>query len=501
MSAGDDIGNRHRLPADGLAASQLHEAQSVRICISRSWAASHAGQLLLSCLVNLLCRQVDIVRRIEICVPEISPQIWLPTEGQNLSDALVSLASWAVAGRVEVEPFAPTGIADFLVVIGDGSEVPERDARIAALCAIGDGWKAWVGELDCAPRGCIPRSTDPLGPFFAASLVAGEVFKRTRGLMRGKYLTSHGYSLWSGGTNSSWAELEDGPSVAGRILAPVHLLGAGAVGNGVAYVIASSMLQSAYVVVIDDDLYDATNLNRCPLAGIGNKDQKKAEVLAAMLRTAGVGAFDFPGTVRDYVIADRNNLRRDVAARVDQLLFDVVLSCVDKGTSRQDVQGLWPAMLLGGSTLGMMARTNAYRTSRESACLACHNPSEKHGEQLRALEKRLRQMTSAELAQFCLEAGINANDVGAYLSGAPCGSLGETAIKDLATRPQTNFSVGFVSMGAAVLLSAQMFRRLLFADSASPRADMTTLNFLNGGMLDAGLAPDLQCEQRCGDRN
>lgn len=64
------------------------------------------------------------------------------------------------------------------------------------------------------------------------------------------------------------------------------------------------------------------------------------------------------------------------------------------------------------------------------------------------------------------------------------------ALKDFVTRPPREFSVGFVSLGAALLLAAAMFRYQLFSTAAPPRAHMTTLNYLTGGMLDAGLAAD-----------
>jgi hypothetical protein len=40
--------------------------------------------------------------------------------------------------------------------------------------------------------------------------------------------------------------------------------------------------------------------------------------------------------------------------------YDVIVSCVDKGKSRQDIQGLRPRLIIGGSTTGLTAKTNVY---------------------------------------------------------------------------------------------------------------------------------------------
>jgi hypothetical protein len=87
-----------------------------------------------------------------------------------------------------------------------------------------------------------------------------------------------------------------------------------------------------------------------------------------------------------------------------------------------------------------------------------------------------------------------------YLTGARCGGVGETALKDFATKPSREFSVGFVSMGAALLLAANLFRSVLFAEGAPARDDMAALNYLIAGMMDANLSAEERCEKRCQNR-
>ena len=67
--------------------------------------------------------------------------------------------------------------------------------------------------------------------------------------------------------------------------------------------------------------------------------------------------------IKSYLSDARSGLRTDVAEEIDDLVFQIVASCVDKGTSRQDIQGLEPQLLMGGSTLDLQAKANLYTGS------------------------------------------------------------------------------------------------------------------------------------------
>jgi hypothetical protein len=336
-----------------------------------------------------------------------------------------------------------------------------------------------------------------LGPFLAAALAAGEVFKASRGIRRGRYLTADGYSLWSERASPDWYALEEGPRVAGAVLPPVHIAGVGAVGNALAYVAAYLELARAYLVLIDDDRYDKTNLNRCLLAGWPDRDKPKVLAVARALRTAGVGVFPFDGTIQSYLGDARLGLRADAAREADELDFQIVASCVDKGISRQDVQGLWPRVLIGGSTMNLQAKRNVYNARQGAACLACFNPRERDGERIRSLKHELLRLSPDDRSEFLMANGLDAKAVEDYLSGAPCGGLGEAALKDFATRVPPQFSAGFTSLGAGLLLGAALLRSTAFTEGTLRPSDMGTLNFLNGGLLATPFAADDVCELQC----
>lgn len=403
---------------------------------------------------------------------------------------------WAVNDKVTLSSRCIGRHADHAIVIGEGCAVPNENA----LFVIGTGWRAWVGKPERAPSGILPKHGNPLGPFLAAALAAGEIFKASRGILRGRVLEGEGYSLWSGEFGEDWNELQDGPEIAGIRLKAFHLIGAGAVGNDFAYTLANMELGGGYAAVIDDDTYDGTSLNRCLVAGWQDVEHPKVNPVTAALRSGGIDAFPFRGTIRDYLNGDRTNLHADLAREVEELAFDIVVSCVDRGVSRQDIQGLAPAKLIGASTLGLAARANFYPARAGAACLACFNPAERDGEKIWALEKRLREMSREERSGFLEEKGIDVQSVEEWLADPRCGGLGEAAVKDLATRTPSEFSVGFVSLGAALLLGSMLLRVTALAGAKDDRGDMNALNFLNGRVMDSFLAPDDDCQWECQKR-
>ncbi|HUO22704.1 MAG TPA: hypothetical protein VMU59_09340, partial [Caulobacteraceae bacterium] len=249
------IADRHLIPVEGLNIAAEAKPQFVRVYVDAQWAASVAGQRLASCLINLLCRQVGLVRHIEVVAPRGPLLVALPSGPTSavFPECLEELALWAVGKAVTVAVTQTPAAADRTIMIGtvDGGE-----GRAATLVVLGDGWRAWIGEPSRAPQTFVPRSRNPLGPFLAAALAAGEIFKHACGIARGRFLTGNGYSLWSGDAGPDWQALPDGPEVAGSDLPPIHMIGAGAVGNGLAYILANLDLSAGYLIAIDDDEYD-----------------------------------------------------------------------------------------------------------------------------------------------------------------------------------------------------------------------------------------------------
>ena len=294
--------------------------------------------------------------------------------------------------------------------------------------------------------------------------------------------------------SSVWEELDAGPALNELHLPPFVLVGAGAVGNALAYVLIHLENRDIYPVLVDDDVYDKTNLNRCSLAGTEDLNQEKTAVLASRLEEVGIASFPFSGDLRRFVNDGRVGMRADVAEDIGAGVYRMVVSCVDKGDGRQDIQGLHPQWLLGGSTLDLQAKTNVYAGERDAVCLGCHNAREHQGEAMRAIERQLRAMRHPERASFLTEHGLEVAIVEEYINDSQCGHLGRAALMDFVSTPPPQFSVGFVSLASGVLLAASVFRKLLSGETIPHASGMTTFNFLNGNLGEGALARDPQCQ-------
>lgn len=484
-----DISSRHMLDVDGLAPASSARTLAVRIRAD-SWAQTAAGQHILACLMNLLSRQVPLVRAIDLQISKADSIVFLPNgSSSSVQHDLVQLAEWAVDDAVEVTCGSDQPV-DLVLHVGNDHGAD------ADLVVVADGWRSWVGEPAYYPMTLTdPLSSNPIGPYFAAAVAAGEVFKRARGFRRGRTVSDMGYSVWSG-LHGEWAELEEGPALDGFDLHPVYLVGAGAVAQAVALLISASQLGSAYVIVIDDDRHKRPNLNRCFAAGVADLREPKVAAVERCILSADLGCTAFCGTLVEY-IRDEPAVRSDIRNEESEGRYPIVLSCVDKGTSRQDIQGMWPRLIVGGSTERLTAKAILYDLERSGPCLACHNPPEPDGARLRKIQHELES--------------LNEEDRRAYLAGAPdaelildylrnsatCGTLGEAALRDFAEEQSAEFSVSFVSMAAGILQFGRLIRFLIGEERRFPRAIMTSLAFLNGEIGDDDLAIDQGCH-KCG---
>jgi hypothetical protein len=491
MTCLSDIADRHERAVAGL--EDVARPLAVRIVVG-GHLQDLAAQHVLACLCNLLCRMARVVSVIEIDAPEVP---WRAAAGWRMAGRSVlgrmrSLSRWATGGLVPVRAPAATP-ADFTICIGSR---PEAYGGRIDLAVAGAGWRAWAGaEAHVPALAAKDRAAgNPLGPYLAACLAAAEVFKRSRGLKRGRFAEDFGYSLWRG-EQGAWRDLAGGPPFEGLTLPPFYLVGAGAVGQGLYGVIAASGVATAYVTTLDDDSHDDTNLNRNPLAGVKDLTRPKIDVIARVRRAAGLRGGEYKVTLARYVLrAARTGLPAEIAALEADDRYPVIVSAVDKNTSRQDIQGLRPDLVVGGSTLGLTAKANVYDMAPGAACLGCNNPAEDDGARLREVEQQVRGMPEAE-QRACLEGRVEDVDaVVAYLRGADrCGQLGEAQFRDFATAQDPEFSVSFVSMTAAVLLASRLFARLLFPEAELPRRRMSSLNFRNLEVGDDDLCQEPQC--------
>jgi hypothetical protein len=169
-----EIMDRHSRAVPGLG-----EGGGITVRILAGTLTRQADQQLLACLINLLCRMPGSIDAIVLDAPDAVLTVALP-DGQSQGrafDRLSRFARWAVGDAV---PVLRSLEADPTLTI---SIDPTAPAEEVDLYVAGGGWIAWIGTG--APSLALVDTSNPIGPWFAACLAAGEVFKRARGLKRG----------------------------------------------------------------------------------------------------------------------------------------------------------------------------------------------------------------------------------------------------------------------------------------------------------------------------
>lgn len=479
-------GDRHRI-----GAGQLKErfdvpdhgsVYRVRVVAEQPVAETAGGQHALWMLVNLLARQFTVIHEIHIAVPPVPMQVGVALFGEG-SDLPQSLAETArlVAGpamRVLVVDDRQAPV-DVEASVGGTGAADEARFRIGGIAS---GWRVAVGD----PRGLpqvTPSEACAFGPYFAACLVAGEVFKRLSGLRegRGRFITSLQMSLWDWQERECWAELADGDWPQTGELPPLYLIGAGAVGQGTAAALAASRPLRGLVTVIDGDQIDAqgTNLNRYPLATGADLGAPKAKLLVQHLLRAGFQAYSddrhWPAYAHDppsaRPSAELGSLEADYRYRL-------VLSCVDKNPARHAVQNFWPEYVIGGSTSDMALSVAAYDMRSPYECLKCANPLGTTGLTVEELTEELRALSPEEQHRWARERHLDEEAVLQHLSNPSCGTLGEQEISRFARAGGgADWSVGFVSVAAGTVLAAQTVKYALLGPAAFPPSTGNTLRF------------------------
>lgn len=318
------------------------------------------GRIMLGTLVNLVSRFVD---DLEIC---------LPPGHERHRDEMVCLAAATgcryAAGRRQVRP-------DSDVVVSVGGDPTEGRLSVSANSS---GWVSYVacggsaGEQDGAVQ-------NPIGAMGAACLASAEAFKGLleRAGCAKKQVVEHprmlafsflDYAACDQGSMRSGKAGRSSPPAptqwahgsrdtlprsveAGEIV----LAGAGAVGSSFLYAARKTSSIDATIRVVDDDMVDETNLNRCPAFFEPDVGRPKAKASEAMSR----GNLRVAGSV-----AKLGEYRNGSGG------LDAVVSAVDNNEARFDVQFDLPRVVFHGATGGAVAAVSVIKML-ENACLCC----------------------------------------------------------------------------------------------------------------------------------
>lgn len=438
-----EISNRHRGDLGGRL-SDLRVPGKVVIAASTEVAANPAAQHLIWMLVNLLSRQTVEIHAVELEIGKnIKPIGRLSPLVPRTDDFLSALH----AGIQQINPGVLVTKVDLkstvFIRVGPG---PLR----AADFAISVSSNGWSGGVSREPLTILGRSSNPIGPYIAASLCAGEVFKFVRGMRpeAGEFVQQ----LWlDAGTLAISTEAPAFVEFPTRFeLKPTILAGVGAVANGFLHGLYAAGPVSGQLVMLDNDVEGIThtNLNRYVLFGLYQIAQLKASAASALLSDSGIETIPIDESWEDWI-----SKRRELAD-------EIVISAVDRNSARHAIQDALPRLILGASTNEMRAQINLYDVIAETACLKCRNPveSQPSDEQIIA---DLRALKSSELAQRAKQLEVDPDTLREFLNDplSKCGEIsGATLRKFAAETDEAEWSVGFVSVLAGTLLAAEYLK-------------------------------------------
>lgn len=437
-----DVGNRHRGTADG-ALNIGGRPVSVEIRLGED-AGQTPVQHTAWMLLNVLSRLEGAVSRLRLhcpeavrAVPRLSPLI---RDGQTLRDALLAGAR---AIGTPAEGFVPVELTS---APGQSSEIDIgvgfRCSSEATFCAIGNGL---CGGVFMRPI-TVPVTSSELtiGPYIAACLAAGEVFRQVRLIdytpARQLFLTASDYSH-SG--DPAWTDL-----ATNQELSSILLAGVGAVGSAFLHALYPLPLQGTLHLADNDEKgLDGTNLGRYVLFGVRSIGKQKASEAASLLRQARFQVVPHDGSF-EYFFSSGQRL-------------DIVLSAVDTNEARQSLQEQYAPLIFSASTHNLRAEILRCGPPGIGACLSCFNPLKQN----QRTEDDIRELLRAKpelISHLCEKLRLNQDEIAIWIRDRKCNETGDRLVNELRTDDGSApaFAVGFVSVMAGTMLAAELLKTL-----------------------------------------
>lgn len=219
------------------------------------------------------------------------------------------------------------------------------------------GWLARVssGNLDLPPDCSQPN---PIGALAAASLGVTDAFKRLIQLRetRGQFFNGLTFSLYTYQTSV----VDPGPMLPPDLLSDVLMVGAGAIGNGIGYLLSQLPIRG-HVDIVDAQLFQPENLGTCILIGPNDVGAAKAETLAALLRANKISANGYQSDFAPFSEMFGHTLPHP----------RVILNALDNIETRHQVQDVWPDLIIDGAIGDFGCQVSVHPWENDIACLRC----------------------------------------------------------------------------------------------------------------------------------
>jgi len=330
-------------------ASELFTSRKLCIAGNEALLREYNGQVMVLALVNLLSR---FHPHITSTLPSgITNDVWIPFGAENdLCSCMEGIAE-GIGSRVDrVEDRQR---ADVLISVGDTDT--EADHKITINS---DGWLSSIAMND-NELNFVSKNENAIGALSAACFGAAEAFRRvleslgsTDRRIRQKY-HELAFSALDYSVNNPEAP---NPRLPGRIdLKNLLMVGAGAVANGFLLALNTIGGLCGAVTILDPQVYEASNINRCVMTSRNDVGTSKAAVLASGCNSR-IKAIPCQGRYESF--------RRTLGKR------DTVVETIDENEPRVTIQSDLPRMILHGAT-GDEIATISRHNFLEGACLGC----------------------------------------------------------------------------------------------------------------------------------
>lgn len=243
-----------------------------------------------------------------------------------------------------------------LLVFGSTRVTGNRKAKDHTWYVGSDNWIAKLSKA--APVGS-GSSRNPLAAGAAACIAAANVF-------RAVFVQELGQAALDAEVATSLVDLRPASAATanpplGRVnLDDVHLVGAGAIGNGVLWAL-SRMNCEGTLHIVDPETVTHSNLQRYVMLAAGDRTKKKAELAKTWLEGLAPGLKVEPHAA---------TWAEHIGARPEHKV-QTVLSAVDSAKARIEIQASLPQYIVNGWTQRGEAGVSRHDFLSGLACLAC----------------------------------------------------------------------------------------------------------------------------------
>lgn len=351
----EDDRTQQALATDGLTLPLAHG--TVEIVVSPGIEKTSGGQRLIVLLINELARMKGVVGDIHL-VTDADPEVLraTPLSGASFVESAIALVESLNAAGSQFRASLRVGTAhspDVRVQVG-------RMAGEAEIVVASDGWRALLGHF---AEQADWSAANPIGPAIAAAIAAAEVFKwlvyANAGEGSNRFAPADfAYSAFNYGVD---ADAAVGPDVGSLQLADLAIVGCGAGGSGVAYILAMHPRLSGVVALIEPDKHKLSNLNRY-LASTAEDVHSARHKLSSLTHHLACFA---PGLALE--------LHAQPWEQLDRYPWDTLVSAVDTVEARWSIQ----RRADGATIIDLAVHDLLYSVLRVvpgGRCLLCKHP-------------------------------------------------------------------------------------------------------------------------------